>query len=103
MQSRLARACAPGFVIDLIAESRRVDDGEGNASAFLVEFCKPLPLVMHPRPIDKAAAARTDCDGLDLDAFLNVGDGWVVRVLVVENPLAAQSIDESGAPCTRNN
>jgi hypothetical protein len=43
---------------------------------------------------------HTNGDGLDLDAFLDVGHGGVVRVLVVEDALAAEGVDESCATCT---
>lgn len=30
----------PGLVVDLITEAGRVDDGERDAGAFLIELCK---------------------------------------------------------------
>jgi NCAIR mutase (PurE)-related protein len=42
---------------------------------------------------------RTDCDGLDLDALLDVGSAGVVRLLVLEDRLAAESVDECCATC----
>ncbi len=40
---------------------------------------------------------RTDGDGLNLDALLNMGGGSVVGLLVAEDGLAAESVDEGGA------
>ena len=40
---------------------------------------------------------RTDCDWLNLDAFLDVCDGRVIRVLVLEDFLAAEGVDEGGS------
>jgi hypothetical protein len=37
---------------------------------------------------------RTDCDGLDLDALLDVGGAGVVRLLVLKDRLAAEGVDE---------
>jgi hypothetical protein len=42
---------------------------------------------------------RTDGDGLDLDAFLDMGSAGVVGLLVRENGLAAESVDEGGPAC----
>lgn len=44
-----------------------------------------------------APRAPTNCDGLDLHALLDMGDRRVIRVLVLQNLLAAQSVDE-GCP-----
>jgi hypothetical protein len=42
---------------------------------------------------------RTDCDWFNLDTFLNVCNGWVVRVLVNEDFLAAEGVDKRGSAC----
>jgi hypothetical protein len=47
------------------------------------------------RPLN-AIGPRTDLDRLDLDALLDVRDGGVVRLLVLEHLLAAQRIDKRG-------
>jgi hypothetical protein len=39
---------------------------------------------------------RTDGDRLNLNALLDVSSGRVVRLLVAEHGLAAQSVDEGG-------
>jgi len=39
---------------------------------------------------------RTNSDGLDLDAFLDVSAGGIVRFLVSEHRLAAECVDEGG-------
>ena len=41
----------------------------------------------------------TDCDGLNLDALLDVGGAGVVRLLVLEHWLAAECVDECCAAC----
>lgn len=40
--------------------------------------------------------ARTDGDGLDLDALLDMGAVGIVGVLVGEDALAAEGVDEGG-------
>lgn len=45
---------------------------------------------------------RTDGDGLDLDALLDVSGGRVVRLLMAENGFAAEGVDEGG-PAWRGN
>ena len=45
---------------------------------------------------------RTDGDGLDLDALLNMSGGGVVGLLVAEDGLAAEGVDEGGASCRSN-
>ena len=42
---------------------------------------------------------RTDCDGLDLDALLDVCRVCVVGLLVGQNGLAAERVHESGSTC----
>jgi hypothetical protein len=69
----------PGLVVNLVAESRSIDYCEGDAGAFFIEL---------------------NGDGLDFDAILDVGHGGVVRVLVVEDALAAEGIDEGCATCS---
>lgn len=44
---------------------------------------------------------RTDCDGLDLDALLNMCSCWVVDLLVSEHLLAAKGVDEGCPASTR--
>lgn len=39
---------------------------------------------------------RTDGDGLDLDTLLDMGSVRVVRLLVCQDALAAQSVDKGG-------
>lgn len=36
---------------------------------------------------------------LDLDAFLDVGGGWVIAVFVLQHLFAAEGVDESGPTC----
>lgn len=45
---------------------------------------------------------RTDGDGLDLDAFLDVGGGRVVGLLMTEDSLVAEGVDEGGPSCRRH-
>ena len=45
---------------------------------------------------------RTDGDGLDLDALLNMSGGSVVGLLVAEDGFAAEGVDEGGASCRSN-
>lgn len=39
---------------------------------------------------------RTNCDGLDLDALLDVGGRGIIGVLMGENLFAAEGVDEGG-------
>jgi hypothetical protein len=47
---------------------------------------------------DKALSRHTDGDGLDLDAFLNVCRRGVVRLLMLEDLLATESVHEGCPP-----
>ena len=42
---------------------------------------------------------RTDSDGLDAHALLDVGIGGIIGVFPVQDSLIAKGIDESGATC----
>jgi hypothetical protein len=42
---------------------------------------------------------RTDGDGRNLDAILNVGVRSIVGILVLQNTLAAKSVDEGSTAC----
>lgn len=39
---------------------------------------------------------RTDCDGFDLDTVFDVGIVGIIRILVLENVLAAKGVDKGG-------
>jgi hypothetical protein len=43
---------------------------------------------------------RTNGDGLDLDAILDVGTIGIVRLLVRQDALAAEGVDEGGSACS---
>jgi hypothetical protein len=45
------------------------------------------------------SCTRTDSDGLDLNALLDMGSGWIVGILVVEDSFPAEGIDESSSTC----
>lgn len=47
----------------------------------------------------RLSAERTDGDGLDLNALLDVRYGRVVRLLVLEDLLATEGVDECGPAC----
>lgn len=32
-------ACLPGLVVNLVTETRRIDDGKRDAGAFFIELC----------------------------------------------------------------
>ena len=74
------RGNGPGLVVNLVAEAGRVDNGERDAGALLVEL---------------------DCDGLDLDTLLDVGGGGIIRLLVLEDLVAAQRVDKGCAARAR--
>lgn len=89
-QSGVQGEVEPGLVVNLVAESRRVDYCQADAGAFLVElWAQSAPF--------RQRTLRTNGDGLDFDAILDVGHGGVVGVLVVEDALAAEGVDEGCA------
>ena len=53
--------------------------------------------IQHHLYFSNRAWARTDCDRLDLDAFLKVGIVRIVRVFASKNLFATKSVYEGGA------
>lgn len=73
------------LVVHIVAEARRVNDGQADARAFLIEL-------------------ELDGDGLDLDLLLEVCRRWVVVVtglrgarVGAEHGATAEGVDEGGA------
>jgi hypothetical protein len=87
----------PGLVVDLVAKTGSINNGEGDARSFLVEIelCRPgqssfiLPRV-------GVLLIRTDGHGLDLDAFLDMGAVRIVGVLVADDRLSTEGVDKGG-------
>lgn len=50
---------------------------------------------------DMPGQYRTDCDGLNLDAVLDVGIVGIIGVLVLEDVLTAEGVDKGGAAWVR--
>lgn len=67
-----------GLVVNLVAKTGCVDNRQCNSGALLIQL-------------------QFDRDRLDLDPLLDMGISRVVRVLVLENVLAAEGVDEGGA------
>lgn len=88
-----------GLIVNLVAEAGRVNDGEGNAAALLVELCwmRLAGIIRRGSSRGGTRWARTDSDWLYPDTFLDVGIGRVVDVLVLEDILAAEGVDKGGA------
>jgi hypothetical protein len=63
------------FVVNLVAESGGIDNGQGDTSALLIKL-------------------QLNSDGLDLDTLLNGRVGRIIGILVLQNTLAAESVDE---------
>lgn len=98
-QTGSSRAWAvPGLVVDLVTETRGINNGEGDPRALLIklELCtaSQLSVVLYGVEV---VLIRTDCHGLDLDAVLDMGAVGVIGVLVADNRLAAESVDEGGS------
>jgi hypothetical protein len=69
-----------GLVVNGVAEARSVDNGQADAGSLLVKL-------------------ELNSSGLDADALLDMGSGWVVVVLTVKHMAAAESVDE-GCPAS---
>jgi hypothetical protein len=52
-----------------------------------------------PPSSKRASCQRTDGDGLDLDALLDMGCVGIIRILVLEDLLPAQRVHEGGPAC----
>lgn len=87
----------PGLVVDLVTETRGINNGEGNPRALLVklELCAASQSSLVPLGVE-VVLIHTDGHGLDLDAVLDMGAVGVVGVLVADHRLAAEGVDESG-------
>ena len=44
-------------------------------------------------------ASRTNRDRLDLDTVFNMSIGGIIRILMLEDVLAAERVDEGGSAC----
>lgn len=87
----------PGLVVDLVTKTRGINNGERDPRALLIklELCtaSQSSVVLYGA---KVVLIRTNCHGLDLDAVLDVGAVGVIRVLVADHRLSAESVDEGG-------
>lgn len=73
----------PCFIIDLVAETGSVDDGQGDASTLLIQlkFCFTQHVLADRGCDDRSwrrAIPRTNCDGLDLNTILDVSSAGIV-------------------------
>lgn len=68
------------LVVNGVAKARGVDNGQADASSFLVKL-------------------ELDGDGLDADALLDVGGGGIIVVAALQDGLAAEGVDE-GRPAS---
>ena len=89
----------PGLVVDLVTKTGRIDDSKRNASALLIELYEQRLAELLQQGIiwghRGALRRRTDGDGLDLDAFLDVRNSRIVDLLVSKDLLAAERVHES--------
>ena len=82
------------FIVDVVTETRRINDGQGNTNTFLFEFYGTPSTLYEHKTRD---AIRTDVDGLDPEALLYVSRVRAVRLFVGEYIRFAESVHEGGA------
>ena len=87
------------FIVDVVTETRRVDDGEGNTNTLLFELYNILSA---PRVVKTRGAVRTDVNGLDSDALLDVGRFRTIRLLVGEHVRFTKGVHKGCASSTRS-
>ena len=92
------QCCEPCFVIDLVTESWRINNGQRYASAFLIKLELCIPLAHETQKL-VVGVSLTNGDWLDSDTLLNVRAVWVVRVFALKHSLSAQGIYEGSAAC----
>lgn len=85
------------LVVDVVTKAGRVHDGEGNADAVLLQFCS---CAEHAHR-EAQSGARTDVDGFDPDALLDVRRVRAVRHLVGEDFGLAECVHEGRTSSTR--
>lgn len=95
--SIMGTAHARELVVDVVAESRSVDNSKRNADAILLEFCfrsAPCPRLW---PLQ----VLTNVDRLDLDALLEMGRLRAVADLVLQDLGLAKGVHKGGSSGTR--
>jgi hypothetical protein len=90
----------PRLVVNLVTESGGINDGQGDASALLIQlelcFDPERSVLVHT----VCAAERfplTDSDGLDADALLDVGMLCIIGLLALQHLLSTESVHEGCA------
>lgn len=88
------RAHLRELVVDVVTETGGVDDSKGDTNTLLLEFYNKFstPYVHKTR-----GTIRTDVDGLDPDALLDVSCFRAIRLLVGEYIRFTESVHEGGA------
>lgn len=87
------------FVVDVVAETRCVDDGEGNTNTVLFEFYDTHLIL---KAYKTRGTVRTNVDRLNPDALLYVSCFRAIRLFVGEHVRFTESIDEGCAPSSRS-
>jgi hypothetical protein len=82
------------FIVDVVTETGRVDDGQGNTNTLLFEFYGTLLILYEHKT---RGAILTDVDGLDPDALLYMRRVRAVRLFVGEHIRFTESVHEGGA------
>ena len=88
----------PRLVVNLVTESGSVDNGQGDAGAFLVQLKLCPGVVSNHGPIGAGVGRHTNGDGLDADTLLEVGIGCVVGILALQNLLATEGVHKGCTP-----
>ena len=87
------------FIVDVVTETRRVDDGEGDTNTLLFELYN---ILSGPRVCKTRGTVRTDVDGLDSDALLDVGRFRAIRLFVGKYVRFAEGVHKGCAPSARS-
>lgn len=92
----------PRLVVNLVTETGGVDNGQGDAGAFLVQFelCCGRSASGVCSYGHAESSRLTDSDGFDADTLLEVGIGSIIGILALQNLLAAERVDEGCASCS---
>ena len=75
--------CPRVTVVDVVAEARGVNDGQGNADTILLKLC--MRYTSRRCVGDSGGRPRTDVDRLDPDTLLNVRSLRAIADLMLQN------------------
>jgi hypothetical protein len=87
----------PCFVVNLVSEAGRINDRERDTGSFFIQFqfYGVLATVIPIRVVK--LGLRTNGDGLDSDAFLEVGIRRVIGIFSCEDLLSTERVHKGGS------